>query len=250
MTSLITLHDYERAAFERLDDNARGYFASGSDDERTLVDNQAAYGRHRLVPRVMVGVGHRDVSTAVLGTEIAMPIVIAPMAMQGMAHDAAERGMVGAARSADTVMVLSTISNTPIEEVVAARKGPVWFQLYVFQDRGATADLVRRAEAAGVEALVVTVDVPVLGQREADLRNQFTMPAHLSLPNVADSASSTQLSLKNVPESAVAIRAVLPSASASADFARVRPRAVAATAVIMQAAPIGTSHTPSPGSPE
>jgi 4-hydroxymandelate oxidase len=189
VADLITLADYETAAAQCLDANAFGYYSAGADDQRTLADNPAAYGRIKLLPRVLCGVGTPDLSTTVLGTRVSLPVLIAPMAMQGMAHAEAEAGTARAAREADTVMVLSTISNTAIEDVIAAREGPVWFQLYIYRDRAACAALVRRAEAAGCSALVVTVDAPVIGQRESDIRNRFAMPAHLSLPNVLDTGA-------------------------------------------------------------
>jgi len=198
----ITLDDYTAAAADCLDDNALGYYAAGADDQRTLADNVAAYARIKLLPRVLREVGTPDPAASVLDTPVAMPVMVAPMAMQGMAHPDGEAATARAAQAADTIMVLSTISNTTIEDVVAARQGPVWFQLYVYRDREASAALVKRAAAAGCSALVITVDAPVIGQREYDIRNRFTMPASLSLPNVADAGAPMTLASEG-PQSAL-----------------------------------------------
>ena len=163
---------------------AWGYYASGADEQRTLADNTEAFDRLNLRPRVLVDVSTRDLSTRVLERSIDLPVLVAPMAMQGLAHPAAENGTAQAAKAHGTVMVLSTFSNTPIEEVAA--QVPTWFQLYVYRDREASAALVRRAEAAGCEALVVTVDAPVLGRRMADIRTGFHLPPDIPLPNLLD----------------------------------------------------------------
>lgn len=183
---LLNLHDYERAAAEVLDAAALGYYGSGADDERTLRDNALAWSRLRLLPRVLAGAEPLDASTTVLGQEVDWPVLVAPMALQAMACAEGELATARAAGRAGTVMVLSTISNTAVEDVVAASSGPVWFQLYVQRDREASRELVQRVEAAGCRALVLTVDAPHLGRREADERNRFAMPAHLRLPNVPD----------------------------------------------------------------
>ncbi|HCH62471.1 MAG: alpha-hydroxy-acid oxidizing enzyme [Deltaproteobacteria bacterium] len=181
---LLTLTDLERAASERLSAMAWGYYASGADDQITLADNIAAFQRVRLMPRVLVDVSQRAQNTTVLGRSIDLPVLVAPTAMQGLAHARGELATAEAAAHAGTVMVLSTFSNTPIESVAAAV--PTWFQLYVYKDRGACKALVRRAEAAGCEALVVTVDAPLLGQRLADIRHGFHLPPELALPNLLD----------------------------------------------------------------
>ena len=193
MTDILNLRDLEEAAARVLDANALGYYSSGADDERVLRDNLEAWARVKLAPRILVDVSQRSLATTVVGTPVDMPVLIAPMAMQAMAHADGELATVRAAGSAGTVMVLSTISNVAVEQVVAAAARPVWFQLYVYRDRGAALELVRRVEAAGCKALVLTVDLPVLGHREADSRNRFRLPAHLSLPNVVDEGRIAKL---------------------------------------------------------
>ena len=147
-------------------------------------ENRAAYERITLLPRMLVDVSVRDLSTTVLGEPVSMPILIAPLALQGLAHPDAENATIKAASTAKTLTTLATLSTTSIEEAMAAATGPVWFQLYVFRDRALTALLVRRAEAAGCKAIVLTVDVPLLGKRERDARNRLTLPDHLSLKNL------------------------------------------------------------------
>lgn len=180
----VNLFELEAIAREKLSRETYDYYASGSQDEVTLRENRAAYDRLALAYRVLVDVSQRDLTTSVLGQPVALPVLVAPTAFQRLATPEGELATVQAAGAAGTVMILSTLSNTPIEEVVAAASGPVWFQLYVYRDRKATEGLVRRAEAAGCRALVLTVDAPVIGRRERDVRNRFHLPPGLSAANL------------------------------------------------------------------
>ena len=180
----MSLFEIERVALERLSPVARDYYASGADDEITLRQNREAFERIPLHYKVLVDVGTRDLGTVVLGEKIAMPVMVAPTAFHRLAHALGEIATVRAAGTAGTIMILSTLSNTAIEDVVAAASGPVWFQLYVYRDRAVTAALVQRVEAAGAKALVLTVDAPVLGRRERDARNRFQLPPGLSIENM------------------------------------------------------------------
>ncbi len=184
MNALLNLQDYRDAAQKRLDPKALGYFASGADGEVTLRHNQRAWEALRLRPRAFVDVSERDLSVDVLGHTLALPFLVAPMAFQKMAHPEGEIAAVRAAGRMGTAYCLSTISNTPVEEVLAAASGPVFFQLYVIQDRERGHDLVARVAEAGCKALIVTVDTPLIGNREADARTGFSMPTHLRLPNL------------------------------------------------------------------
>ena len=184
MSDTVNVFDFERRARELLPQMAWDYYASGAHDEITLRENRGAFDRLRLAYRVLVDVSARSPVTRVLGHEVSMPVLVAPTAFHRMAHPDGELATVRAAGAAGTVMVLSTLSNTPVEQVVAAASGPVWFQLYVYRDREATAGLVRRAEAAGVSALVLTVDAPLLGSRERDVKNRFRLPDGLSVANL------------------------------------------------------------------
>jgi len=181
---IVDLKDLERHALAALPPIARDYYASGSDDEITLRDNAAAYDRLRLWYRVLVDVSRRDLTTTVLGQPVRLPVLVAPTAFQRLAHRDGEVATARAAGAAGTIMILSTLSTTRVEDVTAAASGPVWFQLYIYKDRGATEALVRRVEAAGCSALVLTVDAPLLGRRVRDVRNRFALPAGLSIENM------------------------------------------------------------------
>ena len=181
---ILNLHELEALARARLPQLAWDYYASGADDEQCLRRNVAAFERIALHYRVLVDVAQRDLATTVLGQRIAMPIAIAPTAFHKLAHKDGELASVRAAGEAGTLFVLSTLSNTAVEQVTAAATGPVWFQLYIYRDRSATEALVRRVEAAGCRALVLTVDAPLLGRRERDVRNRFALPAGLAIENM------------------------------------------------------------------
>ena len=198
----INLWELEARARELLPQMAYDYYASGANDEVTLRENRAAYERITLLPRMLVDVSVRDISTTVLGEPVSMPILIAPTALPGLAHPEGEIATTKAAGAAKTLMTLATLSTSSIEEAMAAATGPVWFQLYVFRDRAISASLVQRAETAGCKAVVLTVDVPVAGRRERDVRNRLTLPDHLSLKNLL-SAGCQELP-KNVAGSGLA----------------------------------------------
>lgn len=181
---LLNLMDYERAAAERLPREVLDYYSSGANDEWTLRENHAAFERLRIFYRVLVDVSQRKLGVSILGHELSMPILVAPTAFHRLAHADGELGTARAAGASGTLMILSTLSNTRVEEVVAVATGPVWFQLYVYRDRAATQALVQRVEAAGVKALVLTVDAPLLGRRERDVRNRFALPPGLCIENM------------------------------------------------------------------
>ncbi|HWN42576.1 MAG TPA: alpha-hydroxy acid oxidase [Thermoanaerobaculia bacterium] len=180
----VSLLDFEALAREALSREAYDYYAGGAQDEVTLRENRAAYDRVSLAYRVLVDVSRRDLTTSVLGQPVAMPILVAPTAFHRLATPEGELATARAAGAAGTVMILSTLSTSPIEAVVAAASGPIWFQLYVYRDRKATEGLVRRAEAAGCQALVLTVDAPLIGRRERDVRNRFSLPPGLAVANL------------------------------------------------------------------
>jgi len=175
VTEPVNVGDYEARAAEVLDPGAYGYYAGGAGDEVTLRRNVAAFGEWLLRPRVLVDVETCDTRTTVLGQEVAMPLLVAPVAYQRVLHPDGELAMARAAASAGTVMCLSSFATATPEEV-AATGAPRWFQLYAFRDLGLRRELVDRARAAGYGALVLTVDTPVLGRRERDLRSGFTIP--------------------------------------------------------------------------
>ena len=180
----INLYEYEALAQAKLTSMAYDYYASGAHDEITLRENHAAYDRIALRYRVLRDISRRTTATTVLGHDLSMPVIVAPTAFHKLAHPEGEVATVRATGNAGTLMILSTLSTTSIEDVLAAATGPVWFQLYVYKDRGATRALVERAEAAGCSALVLTVDAQVRGRRERDVRNRFQLPAGLSVKNL------------------------------------------------------------------
>ncbi|MDX1991533.1 MAG: alpha-hydroxy acid oxidase [bacterium] len=184
----LNLMDFERLAPEKLTQMAWDYYAGAADDLVTLRDNRLAFNKIRLRPRMMVDVSQRDLSTSVLGQSMPMPLLFAPTAFHRMAHPDGEIATVRAAGSRGLTMILSSLSTTPLEDVAQAAAqaatAPLWFQLYVYKDRGLTESVVRRAEAAGYKALVLTVDAPYFGRREADIRNRFFLPDGLEVANL------------------------------------------------------------------
>jgi 4-hydroxymandelate oxidase len=179
LSNVVNLFDVERLAAQRLERTAFDYIAGGADDELTLGANQAAFQRWRLVPRVLRDVSVIETATTFLGTAVSMPVGIAPVSFQHLAHPDAELATVRAAGAAGLAFCLSTMSSRSIEDVAeaaVATDGPLWFQLYVHRDRTRSADLVHRAHAAGYRALVVTVDLPMAGNRERDRRNRLPYP--------------------------------------------------------------------------
>jgi len=182
---LLNVRDYEREAARVLDAGAFGYFAGGAGDEVTLRDNIEAFSRWQLRPRMLVDAGEVTTATTVLGREVSMPLLVAPIAFQRLAHAEGEVATARAAADRGTVMCQSTLSSvTPAELATAAPDAHLWFQLYWSRDRAFTADLLAGVVEAGFEAVVFTVDFPVAGRRERDVRGAFALPKDLSLPNI------------------------------------------------------------------
>jgi isopentenyl diphosphate isomerase/L-lactate dehydrogenase-like FMN-dependent dehydrogenase len=177
MASMVSLADFEPLARLAMDPAAFDYVAGGAWDEIDLAENEAAWRRRRLRPRVLVDVSRVDPSTTMLGEMTMLPLAIAPMAAAGLAHPDAEIAVARAAAAAGVPFILSTMATRSMEDVAAAAPDGVrWFQLYTQADPGRTRSLVERAEAAGYRAIVVTVDLPVLGYRERDRRSGFDLP--------------------------------------------------------------------------
>jgi isopentenyl diphosphate isomerase/L-lactate dehydrogenase-like FMN-dependent dehydrogenase len=185
----VSLRDLPALVADRLDAGPLGYFAGGATDERTLADNEAAFARRRLLPRVLVDVSDVTTKTTVLGTEVDLPVLVAPVALQRMAHPDGEPGMARAAAAANTIMCVSTLATATAREVAEnAPRAPRWFQLYVLRDRGVTHALIDEAVDCGYEALVLTVDAPRAGRRERDLRTGFAVPPGIDMPGVTAAA--------------------------------------------------------------
>ncbi|KAI1320447.1 Hydroxyacid oxidase 1 [Mortierella claussenii] len=190
----ISLADLEHNASVTMDLNALDYYRSGANDMQTIRDNQEAYTKLRLRPRILRNVSKIDTQTTLLGHSVSSPICIAPTAMQRLANDEGEKATARAVAKAKKCMILSSWSTTSAEDTIEAGKEvPVdqeipgfplfWFQLYVYKDRAMTESLIRRVEKVGYKALVITVDTPYLGRRLADVRNVFKLPSHMTMAN-------------------------------------------------------------------
>ncbi len=184
MPDPVSLIEYEALARKTLSGPAFDYFAAGAGDEITVRENRGGFDALRLRPHVLVPVGDREHSVTLLGRTYPSPILVAPMAFQKIAHPDGEPATARACAAAGAVFVASTVATVSLEEIAAATPAAKWFQLYVFKDRGVTRALVERAEAAGYAAVQVTVDLPVMGRREADIRNCFALPDGLSIKNL------------------------------------------------------------------
>jgi len=187
MPDVLNLFELEKLAKEKLPQTVYDYYASGAWDEITIRETRTAFERLRVHYRVLVDVSRRDLSTTLFAQKISLPVLIAPTAFHKLAHPDGELATVRAAGAAGTIMVLSCLSTTLVEEVVGAANGPVWFQLYINKDRAFTRDLVARDEKAGCRALMVTVDTPEGGRRERDVRNRFHLPPGLAAVNLLPS---------------------------------------------------------------
>lgn len=182
----ITIEDLRELARRRLPRALFDYVDGGAHDETTLGANRDDLRRIAFRPRVLVDVGERSLETELLGAKQALPLVLAPAGNAGMLS---RRGEIAAARAAEHAGIpfcLSTMSIVSMEDVAAGTGRPFWFQLYVMRDRGLTRSLVERAQAAGASALVFTVDLPISGQRDRDLRNGFTVPPRITPANLLD----------------------------------------------------------------
>jgi len=180
----VSVDEVETLARKRLRPAYYDYYAGGAEDESTLSRNRRGFAHYALLHRVLVDVERIDTATDALGAPVSMPILVAPTAYHRLADDEGETATARAAGAAGTLMVASTLATRTLEEIAEAATGPLWFQLYVYRDRGVTERLIARAEAAGYRALVVTVDTPRLGRRERDVRNRFTLRRGLTVANL------------------------------------------------------------------
>ncbi|WP_433009867.1 alpha-hydroxy acid oxidase [Kribbella sp. CA-294648] len=186
-----TLPEYEELAARVLPAAVRDFVAGGSGSETTLRSNRTALDSVTLVPRVLSGVEVADTSAWLMGGVAAMPVVVAPMAYQRLLHPEGELLLATAAAEAQIPYVISTLSSYPLEKIAGA--APSWFQLYWLRDRAMIESLVDRAEAAGCGALMLTVDVPVMGRRLRDVRNSFALPADVVAANLVEAQSEAHV---------------------------------------------------------
>lgn len=181
-----SLDDFERHALEVLPVTARDYFRSGAWGEVTLRENREAWDRLKIWYRVMRNVSHRSSAASILGKPASMPLCVAPTALHRMAHPDGEQATARAAARMGVPMIVSSLSTTTIEDIrdAACAVDPLartWMQMYIGRDRGAVRELAQRAHASGCDALVLTVDTPVWGIRERDIRNHFRVPDGLHI---------------------------------------------------------------------
>jgi isopentenyl diphosphate isomerase/L-lactate dehydrogenase-like FMN-dependent dehydrogenase len=190
----IKVADYEQLAEACCEPGYWGYVVGGAGDELTLHDNEEAFRRCVLRPRMLVDVSDVSARTSVLGTQISMPLMVAPTSLQRVAHPDGEPALARAAASVGTVYALSSLGSVRPRELAEALgdDAPRWFQLYWSRDREFTAELVAEAADAGCEALVLTVDLPKAGPRERDLRSGFRLPSDLPMPNLPRTLVGTE----------------------------------------------------------
>ncbi len=189
---IVSSGDYERRAPDHMDAKTWAYLSGGAGDETTLADNILAFSRVRLLPRVLAPVSGGHTRLTLAGLHLAHPFLLAPVGWQRLFHPQGELAAAQAAGVMETPFIVSTFATTPIEDVVAASAAPVWFQIYFQPSQDLTLQLLKRAEAAGCQAFVVTVDAPVSGVRNREQRAGHVIPEGLLAPNVPRSSSTSQ----------------------------------------------------------
>ncbi len=182
----VNLFDFEELAKKRLSRMAYDYIAQGAADEVTLRWNRASFDNLRLKPRALVDVSQLDTRINLFGQPHEFPVLLAPTAYHKLVHREGERATARGAGAAHATMVVSSFATVAIEDVAKAATGRLWFQLYVQPDRAFTRDLVQRAEAAGCQALVITVDTPIAGTRNREERDHFTLPPGMNVENLKE----------------------------------------------------------------
>ncbi|MFB6888483.1 alpha-hydroxy acid oxidase [Kitasatospora sp. NPDC056327] len=180
----LTLAGIERAARDQLPPEIWDFIEGGAGAERTAAANREMFGRYAFRPRTLVDVSVCTPAVDLLGTTLALPVGIAPMAYHRLVHPDGETATARAAGKAGALLVAGIFASTPLEEIAAAATGPLWLQLYWLRRRDALASLVERAEAAGFGALLLTVDAPRIGRRLRDLRNGFAVPPEVRAVNL------------------------------------------------------------------
>jgi L-lactate dehydrogenase (cytochrome) len=189
MKAYPSIEDLRERARRRVPKMFFDYAEAGSYNQETLRANRADFEKIKLRQRILVNVDKRDTATTILGEKAALPLALAPIGLGGMMHGDGEIAACRAAQAAGIPYTLSTMSICSIEDVAGAVDKPFWFQLYVMRDRGFIRELIQRAAAAKCSALMLTVDLQVLGQRHCDVRNGLTVPPEIKLRNVIDIAT-------------------------------------------------------------
>jgi 4-hydroxymandelate oxidase len=187
-TQYIQTSQYKEAARSIVDAAAWCYIESGSGNEQTIRANVAAFERLWLRPRVLVPMSTLDLSTTVLGTPISLPIMAAPIGFQQLLHPEGEIAAVQGTGQAQTLYVASSSATTSLEDIAAVATGPLWFQLYLFEPRSLSEQLIQRVQQAGYQAIVVTADTAYYGRKERFWRNNYRQPGHIRKANFAEDA--------------------------------------------------------------
>ncbi|GAB4841954.1 hydroxyacylglutathione hydrolase glo4 [Ancistrocladus abbreviatus] len=187
----VNVQEYQELARQALPKMYYDFYAGGAEDEHTLRENVKAFSRITIRSRILIDVSHINMSTSILGYNISAPIMIAPTAMHKLAHPEGEVATAKAAAASKTIMVLSFSSSCTIEEVASSCNAVRFFQLYVYKQRDVSACLVQRAEKNGYKAIVLTVDTPRLGRREADIKNKMTAPQLKNLEGLMSTVASS-----------------------------------------------------------
>jgi len=196
-----TLGGLREAYEETLPEGTLAYYSGGAADEFTLAGNERAWRERTLRPMVMVDVSERDLSVEVLGREIPVPFGVAPTAYHRLAHPEGEEAMARGAMTAGCPYTLSTLATARPEPVAeAAPDGINWFQVYVFRDRGVTRELVEEATSSGFEALILTVDLPVLGRRDREIATGFVVGDAEAVPGVHAAGGSGTISMQDTAD--------------------------------------------------
>ncbi len=190
-----SIEDLRQRARRRLPRSVFDFFDGGAEDERTLRGNAAAFGEVKLAPRALVDVSRLDTATTLLGKASPLPIVVGPTGAVGFGWRDGDLAIARAACRAGLPYALSTTATLGLERLAREVDGHLWFQAYILRKREFTYSLIERAQAAGYSALMITVDLPVGGKRERDLRNDFAIPFRFTRRNVLDFATRPRWAL-------------------------------------------------------
>ena len=214
MEESINIFEYEASAKARLPKSEYDFIAGGSTDELTVRRNRAAFNSIMLRPRMLVDVGNRDLSTMVLGHQLSFPVIAGPSGGHARAHPEAELATVKAVGSAGILMVVSSASTYTMEEIAQAATGTIWFQQYLYKDRGLTRGMAHRAEEAGYAAVCITLDSKVRTKRERNIKNQYVtkLPANYARLDLEDNT------WKSTPDGADALNQIWNSSAAWSDL--------------------------------
>lgn len=232
LASCHSIDDLRRLAQGRLPRSIFDFYDGGAEDESTLVHNRSAFERHRLAPRVLVDVAQASPATELFGQPLGMPMAIGPTGALGFGWRDADLHLARAAEKHGIPFTLSSSGTASIEAVAKASSGRLWFQAYVLRNQEFFWQMIERAERAGFEALVITVDLPVGGKRERDFRNHFSVPFRITRRNAIDFALHPRWTLD-------LLRRGIPA------FENLRGLEMAAKSATEIASSVGRSYDPS-----